>query len=112
MVTNPYANINDGKMEMLYMSNTAEMGLGGMGRMLKSGADGVGPAYNSSFDIHRGSDFRVEKIGNPDEESLTLIDGEDWAFKKFVKASTVREGLEVFFDAETFFREKEAFVSK
>ena len=88
MISNPLGCINDGIMEMMFMNAEGEMGLGGMGRMLKEGADGTSSIYRNTMTTHRGREFRFEKVGN-EAECLTLIDGEDWSFKKFVKASIV-----------------------
>jgi hypothetical protein len=96
-------------MEMSIMTDAGEMGLGGMGRLMKDGANGYGPVYKRSGTFNRGSSFRVEKLSST-EFDLVNIDGEDWEYKKFVKTEIIPQGLEVLFDAKTHFLEKQTFL--
>ena len=63
MISNPVGCINDGMMEMNIMTDEGQMNLGGMGRMLKDGADGISSIYRKTFAVHRGREFRVEAVG-------------------------------------------------
>lgn len=109
MVLNPFGIINDGLLDVCWVKDPNEFGLGGVGRMLDAGAKGgLGVYMEGAIKYTRGKHYRIEN--NREAELLFNIDGEDWNFNNYVKLETIPNGIEYLFDANNYYQEFKSFM--
>lgn len=64
MVLNPFGVINDGLLDVCWLKDANEFGLGGIGRMLADGAAGGLQVYKKDcFKYTRGKNYKVTNNG-------------------------------------------------
>ena len=117
---NPYASLNDGMVDITWISDPAAMTMSGIGGMLdKAGKRGGIQAYDHTSKYMRGKKISVKftgkNVARPRTdygEQLFGIDGEDLRYHRKITWECIPRNIQVMFDHETFFTEYESFIEQ
>jgi len=113
MIINPFAVMNDGLVDLTFMSDERRMGLFGIADLLDKAAKKGGiQTYENAFTHVRGKSIRIEFYGSHKRkpkkgfgQQLLGIDGEDLRFSNFVKYDCVPANVEFLFNPNTYYND-------
>jgi len=119
MVVNPFACINDGMLDVMWVHDEAWMGLLGVAGLLdKAKKSGSTHVYDESCTFMRGKQIKMTYVGQRDKkmptngwgEQLLGIDGEDLRFTNQLTFDCIPNNIEFFFDSKTYFKDHKSFT--
>jgi diacylglycerol kinase family enzyme len=117
MIINPYACINDGMVDITWISDPRLNNLGGVSSMLGKAKDGGVQAYDQQSKYVRGKkivvSFKGKQVRTPPQEwgpQMFGIDGEDMFYRHKITWDAMKGNLEVCFDSDSYFREYDWFT--